>query len=169
MTDWTYMSHGTNILFNIILFKLSESSPSWVLNVTEILESLRSTKYYPNRRNSCKHRWMFHRWPHWHKSGRTKHIELKHIQQVQTLNVRSATMEPRILAQWKTMRLVWLTTWPARIKLVQMATSHSADGLVRADVCSDMTRSLPPMWEKLKNVEMVIHKTNRLCQQPSTW
>ena len=34
------MSHGTNILFNISLFKLSELSPSWVLNVTEILESL---------------------------------------------------------------------------------------------------------------------------------
>ena len=34
------MSHGTNILFTISLFKLSELSPSWVLNVTEILESL---------------------------------------------------------------------------------------------------------------------------------
>ena len=34
------MSHGTNILFNISLFKLSEWSPSWVFNVTEILESL---------------------------------------------------------------------------------------------------------------------------------
>ena len=34
------MSNGTNILFNIGLFKLSELSPSWVLNVTEILESL---------------------------------------------------------------------------------------------------------------------------------
>ena len=34
------MSQGTNILFNISLFKLSELAPSWVLNVTEILESL---------------------------------------------------------------------------------------------------------------------------------
>ena len=34
------MSHGNIILFNINLFKLSELSPSWVLNVTEILESL---------------------------------------------------------------------------------------------------------------------------------
>ena len=34
------MSHGTNILLNISLFKLSELSPTWVLNVTEILESL---------------------------------------------------------------------------------------------------------------------------------
>ena len=35
-----YMSHGTIILFNISLFKLSGLSPSWVLNVSEILESL---------------------------------------------------------------------------------------------------------------------------------
>ena len=33
------MSHETIILFNISLFKLSELSPSWVLNVTEILET----------------------------------------------------------------------------------------------------------------------------------
>ena len=40
-----YMSHGTNILFNISLFKLSELSPSWVLNVTEILERLISALF----------------------------------------------------------------------------------------------------------------------------
>ena len=34
------MSHGTFILFNISLFKLSELSPSWVLNVTDILENI---------------------------------------------------------------------------------------------------------------------------------
>ena len=39
-----YMSHGTIILFNISLLNLSELSPSWVLNVTEILESLILTK-----------------------------------------------------------------------------------------------------------------------------
>ena len=33
------MSHGTIILFNISLFKLSELSPTWVVNVTEIFES----------------------------------------------------------------------------------------------------------------------------------
>ena len=38
------MSHGTNILFNISLLKLSELSPSQVLNVTEILESLIYTR-----------------------------------------------------------------------------------------------------------------------------
>ena len=34
------MSHGTLILFNMSFWKLSELSPSWVLNVTEILEKL---------------------------------------------------------------------------------------------------------------------------------
>ena len=37
-----YMSHGTIILFNLSFLKLSELSPSWALNVTEILESLLS-------------------------------------------------------------------------------------------------------------------------------
>ena len=34
------MAHGTIILFNISFVKLLELSPSWGLNVTEILESL---------------------------------------------------------------------------------------------------------------------------------
>ena len=37
------MSHGSIILFNISFLKLSELSPSWVLNMTEILESLLTT------------------------------------------------------------------------------------------------------------------------------
>ncbi len=58
------MSHGTNILFNISLFKLSELSPSWVFNVTEILESLLTSLSYRKLwtvllgcQNQGKHGW----------------------------------------------------------------------------------------------------------------
>ena len=51
------MSHGTIILFNISLFKLSELSPSWVLNVTEILESLITTTLTEQETRS-KHSWL---------------------------------------------------------------------------------------------------------------
>ena len=37
------MSHGTIILCDMSFLKLSKLSPSWVLNVTEILESLTTT------------------------------------------------------------------------------------------------------------------------------
>ena len=40
LTDMTDMSHGTIFLFNRSFLKHSELLPSWVLNVTEILESL---------------------------------------------------------------------------------------------------------------------------------
>ena len=48
------MSHGTIVLSNIILLKISEISPSWVLNVTETLESL---LYSLSGYECCTSRW----------------------------------------------------------------------------------------------------------------